>query len=674
MILSGGVPTNTPTQLAILSDTTPMWANAQYYARTSLSLSGLQSAYGALYRQQLWVGVVVRKLAMLTARIPLDLKTQFSVNEQRPQPGALADLLARPNPTLSGFKLWLWTSATKSVYGEAFWLKIRGAGRQVRELHPLHPANTVVRRRDDGSLEYVYMSGGTYSTSLPAYPASEIVAFTNYNPDTLNRGMSNLESLRATLLNEDASRRAQSSFWQKGARPSVVLTHPQTVSEKAAARITAGWEASQRGADNMGGTVLLEEGVVPHVLQLSSEDMQYIEGRKLNREEVAAAFDIPPPAIHILDHATFSNITEQLRSVYRDTMAPEFEQYESVLDHQLVPDFYPPTGPKVFTRFNMDEVLRGDFEVRAAAVLGLVDHGILTPNEGRPMFGQAPYPDKVADKLFANAAMVPLGSPAERVSITATGSATPAQQGEVAEVVGSADATASNSPIKRFTVRAIRGRIGFKATTPAEQRKALIAEHTAAVKAFFDRQRPGGRKAFTPGDWDTELAGLLVTLGQATGETIGGQVAKALGGGYTLDELSSWLAGEAAGSAGAINQTTANQIQAAIDQAETDGEDPDTAVADLFGGTLPSRADQIGITRVAIVAGYATVDAGRQNQATTKTWIVTSNRPRASHSAMAGETAALDESFSNGMNWPGDPAGGPDEVAGCTCTVDVTTE
>ena len=36
-------------------------------------------------------------------------------------------------------------------------------------------------------------------------------------------------------------------------------------------------------------------------------------------------FDVPPPVVHILDHATFSNITEQMRSMYRDTMTPRLD-------------------------------------------------------------------------------------------------------------------------------------------------------------------------------------------------------------------------------------------------------------------------------------------------------------------------------------------------------------
>ena len=38
---------------------------------------------------------------------------------------------------------------------------------------------------------------------------------------------------------------------------------------------------------------------------------------------------------------------------------------------------------------------------------------------------------------------------------------------------------------------------------------------------------------------------------------------------------------------------------------------------------------------------------------------------------MNGETTPAWTDFSNGLSWPGDPAMGPDESAGCNCTVSV---
>jgi phage portal protein BeeE len=98
------------------------------------------------------------------------------------------------------------------------------------------------------------------------WPASEVVHFRSYNPDDQVRGLSRLEPLRATLLNEDAARRATTAFWNKGARPGMALTHPANLSQPAMERLKAQFDAVAAGADNTGSTVVLEEGMVPNKL------------------------------------------------------------------------------------------------------------------------------------------------------------------------------------------------------------------------------------------------------------------------------------------------------------------------------------------------------------------------------------------------------------------------
>ena len=80
------------------------------------------------------------------------------------------------------------------------------------------------------------------------------------------------------------------------------------------------------------------------------------------------------------------------------------------------------------------------------------------------------------------------------------------------------------------------------------------------------------------------------------------------------------------------------------------------------------------MTRVAVIGGLAALVAARTNKAKTKTWIVTSAKPRSSHAAMDGEEVELNTLFSNGMNGPGDYSGGADEVAGCTCDMAFSTD
>ena len=61
-----------------------------------------------------------------------------------------------------------------------------------------------------------------------------------------------------------------------------------------------------------------------------------VETRRLTREECAAAYDVPPPVVGILDRATFSNITEQHIMLYQDTFGPWLTMIEETPQTQLI--------------------------------------------------------------------------------------------------------------------------------------------------------------------------------------------------------------------------------------------------------------------------------------------------------------------------------------------------
>jgi HK97 family phage portal protein len=666
-----------PAQVDTLADRTPIFADASYYSTSALELLGSFAAYSAIYKSQVWVGIVIRKLAMATSRMPFEFKIRLDDTDSKDEAGPLTELLARPNPRMSGNQLKRWTSSTQDIYGEAFWLKLRDQKGRVRELHPIHPTNLIARRNMDGVLEYFYSSGLRSFSELPPIPEEDIVPFLNYNPDNLVRGLSNLESLRMTLFNEDAARRAMASMWKNNGRPGIVLQSDNALSDKAIARLSAQTAAAIAGADNTGKTFVLEEGLKANIIQLNSEEMQYIESRKLGREEVCAGYDVPPPVVHILDHATFSNISEQLRSQYRDTMAPRFVSYESVIDHHLVPDFY--SDRSVYSRFNMEDVLRGDFEAKATAAVSLRNAGLITGNQGVGMFGYPRSEDPNMDKYFANAALVELGTPAQKITITEAAKPTPAMDAEATETA-QGGAAASQEAAKQIT-RSLMGRVSRK-SNKKDIRASLIAGHQVEMGKFFDRQRASvkanvSKKAagvFDPTAWNTDLATILHSLSTGIAKALGTKVASDLGGTYDGTSIVDYLKTNSESTAKQINDTTAKQIEAAFaaNSESIDGVDPEAVVDGLFDGELAARSDQISETQVAVIGGLAGLVAARLSDAKTKTWITGPN-PRPSHAEMDGEEVALGELFSNGMDGPGDFNGGADEVAGCNCDLEFST-
>lgn len=414
LISDGALTPMTPVGLA---DSSPQYANPYYYPNVGIGLTDAFATYSAVYRSQVWVATLVNKLAFGTARLPLKVYLRGQDNARtEARDSGLARLLRSPNDRHDPFFFWLWTVSTFELYGEAMWVKVRPrAGAAPTQLWPLHPSNLVTKRSPEtGRLVYEYFVGAA-NAPLAQWDEADIVHFKSYNPDNQIRGMSRLEPLRQTILNEDAARKASAAMWSNGGRPSMALTHPGQLSDAAQQRLKATWDAIHSGVGNWGKTAILEEGMTPHFYPLNAEEMQYIEARKVNREEACGIFDVPPPVVHILDRATFSNITEQMRSMYRDTMAPRLGLFESVLDTQLRPDFDPQGN--LYAEFLMDEVLRGAFEERAAANQAAVFSGQRTPNEIRRLDNLPPMPG--GDELYINAGAIPL-SDARQAPATGT--------------------------------------------------------------------------------------------------------------------------------------------------------------------------------------------------------------------------------------------------------------
>ncbi len=398
-----------------------------YYPGIGMGWSAQTSlgSYAFMYRNQHWVATCVDKIANASARLPLKVYERDVQGRPEARGHPYAMLLRRPSEVIDPYLFWLWTVSTLNIEGESFWGKVRDRGGRPISLVPLHPSKIFDEPDSNGVTTWFYRGGYGPKVSIDR---RDLVHFRMFNPGTLGRGMSPMEPLRATLENEDGARRANSALWRNGGRPSVVLEHPELLNDGASRRLSAQWKDIHSGVDNWAKALILEEGMKANMTSLNVEELQYIEARKLNREETCARYDIPPPVVHILDKATYSNITEQMRSMYRDTMAPKLGLLESTLEFELRDgrmgqDVDPDFGDTVYAEFLMDEVLRGAFEARSAAYQSA---DWLTLAEKREMENRPFIPG--TDHIFLNSASLPLsesGTLTQPAAVTNGGVATP---------------------------------------------------------------------------------------------------------------------------------------------------------------------------------------------------------------------------------------------------------
>ena len=660
----------------------PVLSSPSMFPRTylppmSAELGGW-SAYNGLYERQLWVFVVVRKRALATARLPLPVYLRDELNRPRADEHPLSRLLREPNPGMSGFKLLEWTSSTFDIYGEAYWLKRRQRG-EVVELYPLHPGSMT---RRDGAWSF-----DNGSMHLERIEDRDLVAFRSFNPSSLLRGMSPLEPLRSTLENEWHARSATSSFWQRGARPGMALTHPTNISEPAADRLRAQMAHDHSGSGKTGGTLILEEGMKPETMTLTAEEAQYIETRKLNREEVCAAYDIPPPVVHILDRATFSNITEQMRSMYRDTMAPHLRGIEAAIETDLRAVEWP--QDPVYAEFLMDEVLRGDFESRQDA-LNKASH--MTIAEKRKM-ENLPFIEGT-DRIFLNTATMPLdaidaqaAAIAQSVPLPAVRSVAgrlswqktldqvdeekvtvglaPEVAAAVRSAIGAARAAGDSVPDLRARLLSLSdGKEPTRVPAPDVSNRADAAAEQIA-RFFVAQARAVAADGWDdPAMFDGDLTELLHVLTVAVSSSVGRAALESAGVDYDTARTVEFLRAVAERIAPLVNASTREAWQEADDKPA------------VFTEAAEVRAPVLGVGVTTLAANFGLSEAAKRladgGKRVKKTWV-TGRNPRASHAALDGQTVGYDEDFSNGQAFPGS-GGSADEVAGCNCSISIEYE
>lgn len=365
--------------------------------------SGLQSqspeTYAAIYRTQPSVRTVIDFLARNIAQLSLHAYRRVSdLDRERLVDYPVVEWIEHPTAATTHYRLIESLIQDLGIYYNAYWLKMRQAATGSVGLLRIPPEDiTAEGWMVPTGFVWTWPDGSRYQL-----PRNDVVYFNGYDPADPIRGLSPLETLRQILAEDAASTAYRRAYWTNSARLEGVITRPAglakwTAEQKQAFREQ--WQARFSGAANAGQTAVLEDGMTFTPTSYSARDSEFTIARKLTREEVAAAYHVPLPMVGILDHATFSNIKEQHKQLYADTLGPWLTWLEEEFERQLVPECN--DVDRIYLEFNIAEKLKGSFEEQAASLAALIGRPIMTANEGRarlnlPSITDDPSADELA--------------------------------------------------------------------------------------------------------------------------------------------------------------------------------------------------------------------------------------------------------------------------------------
>jgi len=345
------------------------------------------------YRATPSLRTVVDLLCRNTAQLGLHLYDRRDADSRhRDRESDLARLIEKPNAIYSRFDLVLRLVQHYGIFGEAFWLKVgpHGARTELRAISPrrLHPVMGAW-----GPVAYVW-DADPYRRAIPL---TEFVRVWWPDPDDDAQACPQLETLRGLLTEDREAARHRTNLWRTGARWQGVIERP-----KDAPRWDDGKRDSFRdqlesrfsGSAGAGKVVVLEDGMTYKECSWSPEQAQAFEMRKANAEDITRTYQVPLPMAGILDHATFSNVKEQHKHLYQDTLGPLLAQIEGALNLQLLVEYE--RFDSSYFEINVQDKLQGSFEEQSSSLNAACGRPWMTVNEARSRMNMPALPDGVA--------------------------------------------------------------------------------------------------------------------------------------------------------------------------------------------------------------------------------------------------------------------------------------
>ena len=312
-----------------------------------------------------------------------------------------------PNPEMTSFVFRETLMTHLLLWGNAYAQIIRNGKGEVIALYPLMPNRMEVNRDQNGMLYYVYQKSSddapTMEGSSVILSPSEVLHVPGLGFDGLV-GYSPIAMAKNAIGLSMAAEEYGAKFYANGAAPSGVLEHPGVLKDPA--KVRDSWNAAFGGSSNSHKVAVLEEGLKYTPISISPNEAQFLETRKFQIDEIARIFRVPPHMVGDLEKSSFSNIEQQSLEFVKYTLDPWVVRWEQSLSRALLSE----TEKKsYFFKFNLEGLLRGDYQSRMQGYSVGIQNGFMCPNDVRELENLDLIPDELGgNKYMVNGNMVDL--------------------------------------------------------------------------------------------------------------------------------------------------------------------------------------------------------------------------------------------------------------------------
>ncbi len=680
---------------------------ARAWLRGSESELGGGAALVSAYQQSVWVYACVTTLAENVSGIPFRIVTGEGETENVVAGGPAVELFNKPHPLLDRFSFWELGVDWLALRGELFLIALDQAngvidlsrplgGTRIAKLHYLQP--DAMR----GTVEANELLGWRYTASsqeamrsLDLLPG-EVIHIKLPNPYNFWRGMSPLQVAQLAAATDYAAAQFMKGLMLNNADTGLIVGTDQQPSAEQREAILAALRERKRKAGTADRPLFLWGGAKVEKPQMSIVDLQFLENRKFSRQEICAVYKVPQEILGYTEDANRSVADAARLSFMENRIAPLCKKIEAGAE-------------PIVTALQADA--RGEFHVKGTPIMQAAQRarfdsavkafGIGVPlNTANKVFDLGLPKLAHGDRAYLPYSLQEVGAEAaaaagEQVGEGAGEKPAAPQQDAFARLEKLLNPQAASRKPQCATCggarsddygAAIAGAVRVKKSKLArffwEQRGRVMSKLDELQKMFnAQRSTLNVQQAALADIFDLVAENKLLL--QRVRPLLRGDLefgAAQLGTEIGVEDFKippkealKWIERREKKIA-SINETTWSELKDTLHEGLSKGDTMEQMierVKDVYQAASDLRAESIAITETntAVNSGrfMAMTDAGVE----LKAWG-TSNleNVRASHLRAEAESAGgipLGERFANGLMYPGDPAGPPEEVINCRC-------
>lgn len=572
------------------------------------------------YKKNAWVFRCVNIKASAFASVQYYVERDGERIEGHP----IERLLAFPNPQTPAQDSKQLISMWLNLNGEAMWKKAKGGGRTT-ELWLISP--DIIRPKVSNNPEeniVGYVNPNNPETII--YQPEEIIHFKFLDPANPTKGVSPLQSVGKTVdsdvLQNDYNASAAASH---GVLDGIISIDREYVDpddtdlvQKEFDRIIQG----QRRSMVVGSNVKYQQ------LSVTPKEMDFIETRKANRDEIAVAYGVPLPLLSN-DASTYNNFNIANLILWTQTIIPEIDDFISTLNHAFQDELN--ENEKIVADLAKVPALRQATFDQVETAQKLYDMGVPFENINRLFeIGVDEFPGW--DQSQPKNAMSQQQPEAEE-----------RQEKKLYTLVETRE-TADQKADKLYAYSDKKYKPKLAKLLDRQKKKVLSAmERGKKDRKTFDGIVKNDRKL-----WDKELTDIYLETGVKFGEEI------ALEKREIEDDLTAaleeyleqeqWILEDISLIESDTVTLIIEKIKKSIEENWTIAELQQSIIdAGIFED---SRALRIARTTAGTSASIGELESAKQTGATHKTWLASNKETRKQHKNRNGETVKIDQRYS----------------------------